>query len=1377
MKLSKMNINKWFLTLAILVYSIAGFAQTTVNLSNHQPAAVDAPSGSVFEWHNVLLNQSPASKLSGSAITAATSSTNYGVFRDISTSCYSPAVRVDVIIGSCGAPSVDISSYATSTAQWFADRAHSGTAITASAATAGVFFPFEVAGSVYTPIDQVVIVSLNALPTAYAVSGTGSYCTGGTGIAVGLANSTSGVNYQLQIGGANTGALVAGTGSAISFGLKTAAGTYTVIATNATTTCTVAMTGNAIITVNPLPTDYAVTGAGSYCTGGTGLAVGLANSTLGVNYQLQIGGANTGALVAGTGSAISFGLQTAAGTYTVIATNATTTCTLAMTGSAVIAINPLPTAYAVSGTGSYCSGGTGVAVGLVNSTSGVNYQLQIGGTNTGALVSGTGSAISFGLQTAAGSYTVIATNATTTCTAPMTGNAVITVNPLPSATIAYASPNCATGLLSVTQSGQTGGTYTSTTGLVISSTTGEINLGTSTAGTYTVTYTFSNGTCSNTAIASVIINALPTATISYISPNCGTGTGTVTLVGQTGGTYSSSSPALILNSVNGDINLGTSTPGTYTVTYAFTNGTCSNTTTVSVTINVLPIATISYVTPNCATGLGAVTQTGKAGGAYTSTTGLNINSTTGEINLGTSTAGNYTVTYTFTDGTCTNTATASLTINAIPTATPALTGSTAANVCPTTTTVNLTALVSGTTTGIEWFTNNSNPPTGTAYATPATVSVSGTYYAFYKNGSGCYGPASTGVVVTVNVCPAPPTINTPITVNADGTISIYGTAVPNSTVTVTFPDGTTGTVVANGLGIYGAVKSATPQTTGIISATATVAGNVSAPATAPYTDNTKPLAPTIDTVITNPNGTVSVIGTAEPNSTVTVTFPDGTTGTYSVLADGKYGPITSVSPQNTGKIIATAKDLANNVSPEALFNYDVTAPAMPTITTPITLNSDGTISVYGTAEIGSLVTVTFPDGTTGTYTADGSGNYGPIKSATVQASGDIKATAKDAAGNVSAPATFYYDVTPPAKPTIDTVITNPNGTIAVSGTAEIGSTVIVTFPDGTKSLPLLVGLSGTYGPVTSAGPQTTGTIYAQATDAAGNKSPIASYSFNTGTDITKPLPPTIDLVTANPNGTISVSGTAEPKSTVTVTFPDGTTGTYVVLADGKYGPVTSATPQTDGVISAIATDVAGNISDPTTVNYIDSTKPLPPTIMMPITVNSDGTISVYGTAEPKSTVTVTFPDGTTGTYVVLADGKYGPVTSATTQKDGVVSAIATDVAGNISDPTTVNYAEGCVIEVFNGLTPGGDGKNDVFYIKGIECFPNNSIQVFNRWGIVVFDKTGYNNADRAFRGLSDGNLTVAKAEELPVGTYYYVFKYTDNAAVSHEKAGYLYINK
>ncbi|WP_367755865.1 T9SS sorting signal type C domain-containing protein [Flavobacterium sp. WC2430] len=96
------------------------------------------------------------------------------------------------------------------------------------------------------------------------------------------------------------------------------------------------------ITVNPLPSAYAVTGGGSYCSGGTGVVVGLSNSTSGVNYQLQIGGVNTGTVVTGTGSAISFGLKTIAGNYTVMATNAATSCTLAMTGSVSVIVNPLP---------------------------------------------------------------------------------------------------------------------------------------------------------------------------------------------------------------------------------------------------------------------------------------------------------------------------------------------------------------------------------------------------------------------------------------------------------------------------------------------------------------------------------------------------------------------------------------------------------------------------------------------------------------------------------------------------------------------------------------------------------------------------------------------------------------------------------------------------------------------------------------------------------------------------------------------------------------------------------------------------------------------------------------------------------------------------
>ena len=61
----------------------------------------------------------------------------------------------------------------------------------------------------------------------------------------------------------------------------------------------------------------------------------------------------------------------------------------------------------------------------------------------------------------------------------------VTINPFPTAAITYTgNPFCATGTATVTQTGQTGGTYSSSTGLSINATTGEINLATSTAGTY-----------------------------------------------------------------------------------------------------------------------------------------------------------------------------------------------------------------------------------------------------------------------------------------------------------------------------------------------------------------------------------------------------------------------------------------------------------------------------------------------------------------------------------------------------------------------------------------------------------------------------------------------------------------------------------------------------------------------------------------------------------------------------------------------------------------------------------------------------------------------------------------------------------------------------
>ena len=138
-----------------------------------------------------------------------------------------------------------------------------------------------------------VTVSINPLPTAYNVTGGGAYCSGGAGMPVGLSNSQSGVNYQLQLNGVG-GATDPGTGLSLTYGSQTNAGTYTVLATNASTMCSSNMTGNVTVSINPLPTAYNVTGGGPYCSGGTGMPVGLSNSQSGVNYQLQLNGVRRG---------------------------------------------------------------------------------------------------------------------------------------------------------------------------------------------------------------------------------------------------------------------------------------------------------------------------------------------------------------------------------------------------------------------------------------------------------------------------------------------------------------------------------------------------------------------------------------------------------------------------------------------------------------------------------------------------------------------------------------------------------------------------------------------------------------------------------------------------------------------------------------------------------------------------------------------------------------------------------------------------------------------------------------------------------------------------------------------------------------------------
>ena len=100
------------------------------------------------------------------------------------------------------------------------------------------------------------------------------------------------------------------------------------------------------------------------------------------------------------------------------------------------------------------------------------------------------------------------------------------------------------------------------------------------------------------------------------------------------------------------------------------------------------------------------------------------------------------------------------------------------------------------------------------------------------------------------------------------------------------------------------------------------------------------------------------------------------------------------------------------------------------------------------------------------------------------------------------------------------------------------------------------------------------------------------------------------------------------------------------------------------------------------------------------------------------------------------------------------------------------------VEVFDIMTPGdGDGLNDVFVIRGLDKYPNNTVIIYNRWGVLVFETRGYGLNNNFFTGESNGRVTIEKNKQLPVGTYYYVLEYVNNSGNTVKKAGPLYINR
>ncbi|HHM6209481.1 TPA: Ig-like domain-containing protein, partial [Pseudomonas aeruginosa] len=513
-------------------------------------------------------------------------------------------------------------------------------------------------------------------------------------------------------------------------------------------------------------------------------------------------------------------------------------------------------------------------------------------------------------------------------------------------------------------------------------------------------------------------------------------------------------------------------------------------------------------------------------------------------------------------------------------------------------------------------------------------------------------PLTNGETVTVIVTDPAGNNSTPVTVEAPDTTapapatdvqvapdgsSVTGNAEPGATVGVdTDGDGQPDTTVVVGPDGNFEVPLNPPLTNG---ETVTVivtdpAGNSSTPVTAEAPDF--PDAPQVNAS----NGSV-LSGTAEAGVTIVITDGNGNPiGQTSADANGNWS-FTPGSQLPDGTVVnVVARDAAGNSSPATSITVDGVAPSAPVVEP-----SNGS-ELSGTAEPGSSVTLTDGNGNPiGQTTADANGNWSFTPSTPLPDGTVVNVVARDAAGNSSPPASVTVDAVAPATPTVD-----PSNGTTLSGTAEPGSSVTLTDGNGNPIGQVTADGSGNW-TFTPSTPLPNGTVVnATATDPSGNASSPASVTV----DAVAPATPVV-----NPSNGSTLSGTAEPGATVTLTDGNGNPIGQVTADGSGNWSFTPGTPLANGtVVNATASDPTGNTSAPASTT-VDSVAPAAPV------VNPSNGAEISGTAEPGATVTLTDGSGNPIGQVTADGSGNWSFTPSTPLADGtVVNATATDPAGN-----------------------------------------------------------------------------------------------------------------
>jgi gliding motility-associated-like protein len=552
------------------VYNINGGANQTINTASGSTVSITAPTNvaGIFNYNLVSVNNSGSTACIQNQTGAAVVTVNplpAATITGNATVCLNADMPLVTFTGAAGtAPytfSYNINGGATIQA-----TTNSGNSITVAVptTTAGSFTYnlLSVQDGTPTACNQLqsgsITVLVKALPTA-AISGNTSLCLNAAApnITFTAAGGLPPYTFTYTLNGGTNQTVTTSTGNTVTVPAATnVAGTFIYnlvsVREGSANTCTQLQTGTATIVVNPLPT-ATVSGGTSVCLNAASPLITFtgAGSTAPYTFTYTINGGPNQTVTTTTGNSVTVAAPTnIAGifNYTLISVQdgSSTGCTQAQTGAASIIIKPLPTAT-IAGTTSACLNGASPNISFTGATGTAPYTFTYtldGGASSQTVTSTSGNGVSVPVPTTAVgtiTYSLISVQegSANTCVQNQIGTAVVTINPLPVATISGSSAVCLnTSAPQILFSGSAGtAPYTFTyninggPGQTVTTTSGNtvsVAAPTNIAGSFTYTLMSvrdaSASVCSQaqTGSATIIVHPLPSAAFSFTNPTCAT---------------------------------------------------------------------------------------------------------------------------------------------------------------------------------------------------------------------------------------------------------------------------------------------------------------------------------------------------------------------------------------------------------------------------------------------------------------------------------------------------------------------------------------------------------------------------------------------------------------------------------------------------------------------------------------------------------------------------------------------------------------------------------------------------------------------------------------------------------------------------------------